>query len=420
MKKVLLITSVLATATLMQAQLKVHSNGEVSMNTTTITTEQTSNGEALKFVSPLRDNSSYNSSLSFYYKGDMQNPYGTISFNGKDTGNRNFTVKLNQNRTFQIEKKSDQTISFEFSTGGIKYFYEDFLGVRSKASGDGLKMPGFLMYVDADNKDWNVFSPQHGALGNSSYLIGTPNNYWDRAYVVQPYFRQSPVITSDARAKERIEEVDVTSVEKGLFGLRPVTYTLKEQSPDNQDPALRSASSLGDTESTGKKYYGLIAQEVKELFPDIVEYDKDADQYGIRYTELIPIMIATIQAQQVEIETLKSLIQGTVEQRSSVKKAPTSLSSLSEQFNEAVLFGNVPNPFSDVTTIEYFLPTGTQQAYVAVTDLQGRILQSYPCNEFGHRAGVVVKSDHLSDGIYLYSLIVDGVEIATKKMVIRR
>jgi hypothetical protein len=351
----------------------------------------------------------------------MQDSYGTISFNGKDTGNRNFTVELDQNKMFQIEKKSDKTISFEFSTGGVKYFYGNFFGAKSKARIEAeLKKPGFLMYVDANNKDWNIFSPQHGALGSSSYLIGTPDNYWDRAYVVQPYFRQSPVITSDARAKEGIEEVDVLSVEKGLFGLRPVTYTLKEQSPNNQDPALRSASSLGDAESTGKKYYGLIAQEVKELFPDIVEYDKNADQYGIRYTELIPIMIATIQAQQVEIETLKSLVQGTVEQRSSVEKTPTALNPLSDQFNEAVLFGNVPNPFSDVTTIEYFLPIGTQQAYVAVTDLQGRMLQSYPCNEFGHRAGVVVKSDHLSDGVYLYSLIVDGVEIATKKMVIKR
>lgn len=57
--------------------------------------------------------------------------------------------------------------------------------------------------------------------------------------------------------------------------------------------------------STEPIQYGFIAQEVENIFPDVVMSREDGKK-GIAYTELIPIAIKAIQEQQTQIETLQA------------------------------------------------------------------------------------------------------------------
>jgi hypothetical protein len=71
------------------------------------------------------------------------------------------------------------------------------------------------------------------------------------------------------------------------------------------------------------RHYGLIAQEVEQVFPELVSSnthpstaesrdekssDPPIEYKGVNYSELIPILIEAIKEQQQEIEELKSQI----------------------------------------------------------------------------------------------------------------
>lgn len=61
--------------------------------------------------------------------------------------------------------------------------------------------------------------------------------------------------------------------------------------------------------SDNSTHLGLIAQDVREILPDIVKAD-EAGMLGINYTELIPVLINAIQEQQKQIEALKIEVEG--------------------------------------------------------------------------------------------------------------
>ena len=83
----------------------------------------------------------------------------------------------------------------------------------------------------------------------------------------------------------------------------------------------------------------------------------------------------------------------------------------------AILFQNTPNPFSNTTTIRYYLPANFTKASLEISDLQGKLLKTYPLTGDGKQSAVI-NANELAAGTYLYSLIVDGKRIDSKKMVL--
>lgn len=101
--------------------------------------------------------------------------------------------------------------------------------------------------------------------------------------------------TSDERYKENVQKIS-SSLVNNIQLLNPVSYTLKPDSAwmyDKTAPELQNGI-----------HYGLIAQEVQKIYPELV-YER-ADQLSINYIELIPLLILKIQELSVELEALKS------------------------------------------------------------------------------------------------------------------
>ena len=71
--------------------------------------------------------------------------------------------------------------------------------------------------------------------------------------------------------------------------------------------SLRAGTSRYKTDSEDISRSFLIAQDVQKVLPEAVSVDEDGI-LGLRYTEVIPLMIAAIQEQQAQIEELKALI----------------------------------------------------------------------------------------------------------------
>ena len=88
---------------------------------------------------------------------------------------------------------------------------------------------------------------------------------------------------SDIRTKDNIEPI--STILPQISQLQPSSYTIKK------DPS-------------GKKYIGFIAQEVEEVFPELV-CEKDG-AYGLVYDNFGVLAIKAIQEQQDQIESLKN------------------------------------------------------------------------------------------------------------------
>jgi|WetSurSiteA1Bulk_404760.scaffolds.fasta_scaffold00080_2 hypothetical protein len=123
-----------------------------------------------------------------------------------------------------------------------------------------------------------------------SISLGTSSYYWYQLYATTAFFTNQPVIMSDEKFKTNVS--DLSLMKDKLRLLRPVSYNLKSDAKEiNTDPSIVSFQ------------YGFVAQELQKVFPEMVSQREDG-VLGIRYTELIPVLVQAIKEQQEEIDAL--------------------------------------------------------------------------------------------------------------------
>jgi hypothetical protein len=176
---------------------------------------------------------------------------------------------------------------------------------------------------------------------------------------------------------------------------------------------------------------GLIAQDVEQVFPEVVKTMPDSIK-AIAYTDLIAVTIEAIKEQQQQISTLQNIV---VQQEKDIIDLKNNLSfccgieiksmqdsitsTLNQVRDSAILFENVPNPFSLNTTINFILPLNYSNAKITIYNLQGLELRTYNLTQNGS-GSVIVQGSELPAGMYLYSLFVDNVLIDTKRMILTK
>jgi hypothetical protein len=145
-----------------------------------------------------------------------------------------------------------------------------------------------LMFQNA-NLYTNISS---STLGNSTYL-------WGQIYARYAYFYYTPIIYSDAKLKFNVRNMP-TMTEK-LMQLKPCIY--------NMYPPKDSTSNAANIQTAEMKIdqIGFLAQDVQKVFPELVSTD-DKGTLGVKYVEMIPILVKAIQEQQEEIKRLKGII----------------------------------------------------------------------------------------------------------------
>jgi len=93
------------------------------------------------------------------------------------------------------------------------------------------------------------------------------------------------------------------------------------------------------------------------------------------------------------------------------------IKSLEEQSDKPVLYQNEPNPFDKDTEIRFYLPERINNAKLLIFNMQGNQLRSINITQKGNGFEIIHGSD-LQPGMYMYTLIVDGREIDTKRMIL--
>lgn len=218
---------------------------------------------------------------------------------------------------------------------------------------------------------------------------------------------------SDKRYKKNIANINSKSTLNNVLKMSPVEYNLNQLYMESKGDSAKKSKGLYDENAQffKKKHFGLIAQDLQELYPDLV-YEDDNGYLSINYIGIIPLLIESIKELKAEVDDLSSDTE--VVESSKVKGASddTSTNELS-----AVLYQNTPNPFSHSTEIKYYLSETVTNALLCIYNLQGKQLKQISIIERGNGSQTINGSE-FSAGIYLYGLIADGQQIDVKRMIL--
>ena len=102
--------------------------------------------------------------------------------------------------------------------------------------------------------------------------------------------------TSSRRFKEQITPMDSTS--EVLFALKPVAFRYKKEI----DPA-------------GLSQFGLVAEEVEKVSPDLVVRDKEGKPYSVRYDQVNAMLLNEFLKEHRKVEQLEKDLRSTIAQQ---------------------------------------------------------------------------------------------------------
>jgi hypothetical protein len=105
-----------------------------------------------------------------------------------------------------------------------------------------------------------------------------------------------------------------------------------------------------------------------------------------------------------------------VKNENTVLKSKLNQSDVVLDYKQNVLEQNVPNPFTETTTIAYTIVNSFSKAVIVFSAVNGEIIKSVQLNNAG-KGQINISASLVAKGIYTYSLIVDGKLIQTKKMI---
>jgi hypothetical protein len=187
--------------------------------------------------------------------------------------------------------------------------------------------------------NYNIDIGNPGQVGDSGTIrIGDPNTpdqgpTYITGIFTETIFGGTPVVVnsngglavagSSRRYKEDIQ--DMGDASRGLMDLRPVTFRYKKAAEDGSKPLQ----------------YGLIAEEVEEVYPDLVVHLKDGRAHTVQYQMLPAMLLNEVQKQyqhaQQQDETIRQQQAQILQQQEQNRKLEARLAAL-----EGLLSGKAP------------------------------------------------------------------------------
>jgi len=286
-----------------------------------------------------------------------------------------------------------------------------------------------------------IFVP-HYPGGVSAHTGGTVDLGYDFGSDVPDYLL-------DVNDYARIDGTVIPSDSNLKTNVSPFTYGIK--AIRNLNPVSYNYSGKGGF-NTSNRYIGLLAQNLQRNVPSAVLSSKINDtvthsqetilniyEEGVLYTAVNAIkqLDSTVTSnhkadsliqskQQLTIDSLRAIvtnIQNRLNQgSSSTGDNPTITSEQNVTLGSTdapLLYQNTPNPFSTGTKINYYLPQGTIGASIMFYDTYGNQIKTIQLSQTGNGT-LNVTPDNLANGIYAYSLVVNGAVIDTKKMLLQK
>jgi len=160
------------------------------------------------------------------------------------------------------------------------------------------------------------------------------------------------------------------------------------------------------------KHYGLIAQELQKIYPDLVVESQDG-YLAVNYLEIIPLLIRSVQELNAKVEQYEN-------GNAPIQKAQARTTDVTDiDAVVTTLYQNTPNPFTESTLIRCDVAEDVAKADLYIYNMNGEQITEYSVTERGETS-VTIDGGSLSAGMYLYALIADGQVIDTKRMILTK
>lgn len=281
-------------------------------------------------------------------------------------------------------------VAVEIDSNGDAEFYYD-VEIDGTLNCNSL-LGGYLLLNNDYGPRLYPYANYSGSLGRSSNAFATVYSYGYPSL-------------SDKRQKENIK--DINNALNTVKLLKGVKYDIKKEYLYDETK-IKDEKIIAKLEKERKNKLGFLAQDVNEVLPEVVYYDDSTDIYSIDYTKVVPILVEAIKELSAEVDKLKS--------NGNLKSAAIKNTSISSD-EIASLSQNIPNPFNTTTRIEMFIPSIVEQANLYIYNLQGEQIDKIAINERGETFAII-EAFQLNKGMYLYTLITDGIAVDTKKMIL--
>ena len=396
MKKAFILILLAATFSVASAQLKVTSDGKVKIASELNTS----------FSNLLVGNNSFYSSIS------------NVGISGSTTA---MAGKNNIGVVGAISADSNVSSDKNYGVLGV-------VDRVNSAHGKNYGICGMMGFNGAHYGGAGVYGT------NYSYFFHYPDNiqgdyagYFHGAVNIRGNFTTPNIfIPADNRLNENVvllnERGGETNTLDNLLSMNVIEYNMKSLIMDELNNGIRQDATDEEREAfehlrkdemkmSSRRHFGIDASELQKVYPDLVLEGQDG-YLSVNYVELVPILIRSIQELKQELDEVKGVSKA--QTRSSSDK-PADFSAIA---SGNVLYQNTPNPFKEQTVIRFLLADDTSDASICIFDMTGKTLKKLPISS--GMDSVSIGGHELGEGMYLYSLIVNGRVIDTKRMVISK
>ncbi|MBO4719362.1 MAG: T9SS type A sorting domain-containing protein [Prevotella sp.] len=393
MRKNLLLISLCVIALSASAQFKVQSNGNIAIHT---------NSTA---VSPIAINGAGSSSYYMYCNvGEKKGFYLTASGTGSGTNWGIMSHAGGADVSAGVIGEAGSTVkaiglvgsvgNFGYGAGVYGTIYSDMGSALTSG-----KYAGFFhgnVKVTGNVEANNIQT--RSLLGESASESGSSGNGISiRSASIASCLSGLNVTTYQ---KERPEKPKITETIYDDLGIDTLQRG-KEPEPD-----------IIDEQYYEKTHYALDADRLEETFPDLV-YEREDGSKVINYMEMIPLLVQSINELSAKIEVLEGQTS-----EGAAKKTRSATNKQASSISQNKLYQNTPNPFKEQTVIRFSLADDIQDASICIFDMTGKTIKKLPISS--GMESVSIGGYELGEGIFLYSLVVNGQEIDTKKMIISK
>jgi len=370
------------------AQLKLYSNGSISAGSIT----QPPAGAELQVIgNSLFSNNASAIASSAYIKGaNVFSTQNTPDYTWwGDTLSGVFHPALN---TMAFTTAGKATVMLMPNHNMIiDSLFDD--GARLQVNG-GLNASPFDIYSNTTTN--NIYSGINWVNNTTTKAWAVKNGGQDEFYVYgngQAYSFGWNTI-SDSTLKEHVSNIQ-NALNK-VLRLQGVTYNLKQSTVAN------------------KRQMGLIAQAVERVVPEVVTTNDNGIK-TIAYSNMVGLLVEAIKQEDIKINTLQRKVD--------------SLSNLSKQTganfhangvevgHEARLYPCKSCPANQNTTFQCYIPDESKSANLLVFDMNGALKKTVAISGKKEQS-VNIAGGELLAGMYYYSLMVDGSEVDTKKVIV--
>jgi len=239
------------------------------------------------------------------------------------------------------------------------------------------------------------------SYNNLLSLSGSTPTLTSSVKVSAPQF----LTTSDARSKTDIEPLE--NMGELLRNIAPVSYILIDNTEGSSD--TDSSGPKKSKARSAQHQYGFLAQDVREVYPELV-YEDSEGMLSIDYTGFIAILVDAVQNLQGQVKEQAETIEA-------MKNAPKDGAPVEGGAVVASLSQNRPNPFRTTTVISCVVPEGVSDAFLCVYDLNGNQKLRRDITTRGN-VDITIDGNTLNAGMYIYTLIADGLEVDSKRMIL--